>query len=58
MNVLSHVSGNMCICYNGVAEIGPHCPVNGGAKCKSCNAGWTMNRDRTKCICTYVSVTL
>ena len=44
--------GNACTCKNGVAPIGIECPVNGAAKCLSCNTGWTINRDKTACTCT------
>ena len=40
----------MCTCENGVAQLGVHCPVNGAAKCASCNSGWTINHESTKCI--------
>ena len=51
-----HLTGNTCTCSHGVAETGPNCPVNGGAKCLTCYSGWTMNPDRTKCICTYIAI--
>ena len=44
---------NICTCYNGVAQTAAECPVNGILKCKSCNVGWTINHDSTKCISTF-----
>ena len=44
-----HCTANVCACNNGVAQTGECCPVNGAAKCKSCNAGWSLNHDKTKC---------
>ena len=47
------LAGNSCTCENGVAQTGVHCPTNGVAKCASCNPGWTINHEKTKCIRTY-----
>lgn len=43
-------AGNVCTCPNGVAQAGAGCPVHGGAKCVSCNRGWTANPSRTECL--------
>ena len=43
----------MCTCKNGVGETDGGCPVDGAAKCKSCNAGYKMNTERTECIRTF-----
>ena len=43
-------TGNLCVCNNGVAQSFAGCPANGAAKCKSCNAGWTINHAATECI--------
>ena len=47
------VAENICTCENGVAPTGSGCPVNSAAKCTSCNTGWTINNQKTKCIGTY-----
>ena len=51
-SVRYHFVANMCTCKNGVPQLGAHCPVNGAARCLSCNSGWTISQDGTKCICT------
>ena len=43
-------AANKCTCDNGVPQTGAGCLVVGAAECSSCNAGWTINRDRTECI--------
>ena len=45
-----YLVANVCTCENGVAQLGVDCTVNGAAKCSSCNSGWTINHDSTKCI--------
>ena len=47
------VVGNVCRCENGVAQTGVGCPMHRIAKCESCNVGWTINYDKSKCIRTY-----
>ena len=44
---------NTCICKNGLPQTGVHCPVNGAAKCASCNVGFTFNQAKTECIRTF-----
>ena len=44
----------ICTCKNGVPEAGVGCHTNGAAQCKSCSAGFTMNKDSTECIRTLV----
>ena len=48
-------TANICTCENGQAPTGDSgdCPVNGVAKCKLCNPGWTLTNDKTKCISTF-----
>ena len=43
----------MCTCYNGVAQTGVGCPVNGAANCLSCNTGFALNHAKTACVCTF-----
>ena len=50
------VLGNTCICNNGVAQTGAGCLVDGDAKCASCDIGWTINLEKSECICTCVFV--
>ena len=49
-NDLISFAENQCKCDKGVSQIGAGCPINGAAKCASCNTGWTLNQDKTKCI--------
>ena len=56
ISILCRVIVNECTCEHGVAQSGVHCPARGAAKCKSCNTGWIINRDRTKCICTCTRI--
>ena len=42
-------AANTCTCHNGVAQTGAGCPFNGAAKCLTCNVGWTISHDKTKC---------
>ena len=43
-------TGNTCVCKNGVGQTGVGCPAIGAEKCASCNAGFIINHERTKCI--------
>ena len=45
-------TANKCACKNGVAQSGSGCAVDGAAKCAFCSTGWTINHDKTECICT------
>ena len=56
ISILCRVIVNECTCEHGVAQSGVHCPARRAAKCKSCNTGWIINRDRTKCICTCTRI--
>ena len=47
---------NRCKCEDGVAEAGAHCPLDGMAKCKSCNSGWTLNYAKAKCMRTWAYI--
>ena len=47
---------NYCTCDNGVGQTGAGCPVEGTAKCASCNAGFTLNDRRGECIRTCARV--
>ena len=49
-----HFAAKACTCDNGVAQIDVDCSANGGAKCASCNTGWTINHAETACIRTCV----
>ena len=56
--VLLDSIGNTCVCKNGVGQTGAGCPAIGAEKCASCDAGFTINRERTKCIrtCAWLCV--
>jgi len=43
-------TGNTCVCKNGVGQTGAGCPAIGAEKGASCDAGFTINHERTKCI--------
>ena len=43
-------TGNTCVCKNGVGQTGAGCPAIGAEKCASCDAGFTINHEKTKCI--------
>ena len=49
-----HFAVNACTCNHGVAKTGAGCPVNGAAKCESCDTGRMLNQDRTQCTRTLV----
>ena len=40
------LAGNSCECANGVG----YCSKGGIAKCAECDAGYTLNHNKTKCI--------
>ena len=45
---------NVCTCHNGVPQAGAGCPFSGAPKCASCNVGFTISHDGTKCARTCV----
>ena len=44
-----HLDDNICTCDNGAPKTGTACTKHGAAMCKGCNAGFTINKDKTKC---------
>ena len=42
-------STNVCSCPNGSPKSGVACTEHGAGMCDSCNTGWTINKDKTKC---------
>ena len=55
---VADVVANVCACANGVPETGATCAMNGAAKCKACNPGWTINRAKTACTCACAGAVL
>ena len=43
------VSANLCNCPNGSPKTGAACTKNGAVMCDSCDTGFTINKDKTKC---------
>ena len=48
-NSQTPVGNNQCICANGTPKTGAACTGNGAAMCASCNSGFTINAQRTRC---------
>ena len=45
-----YIVANVCICHNGIPETGAGCPASGASKCASCDLGFKLSQDCTKCI--------
>ena len=45
-----HLAVKVCTCHNGTPQAGAGCPASGASKCASCNLGFTLSDDCTKCI--------
>ena len=42
--------GNSCVCQNGTPQTGGACTTAGASICKTCNANYTINSDKTACV--------
>ena len=53
------VPANICTCDTGAPKTGTACTKHGAAMCQKCNAGFTINADKTKCdgMCVTLSLT-